>query len=298
MEGVLAQIHISAAVLTVAVATLSLIERLCPAERGQSLRATVLNLQVMASFVVMTPILMALVAPMVGAVRRVLGGPLFVIGAEGPVPTLAATLGYLLLFDLFYYWLHRVEHAWPVLWEEHKLHHSTPALNATAAAQHWLDEPLKLVAITVPMGLLVTFEINRTVLLGVALTFWGVFQHANTRIGLGPLTPVVAGPQFHRIHHSLKPEHTDRNFAFFFPVWDIVFGTYHRPKKGEWPATGLLSGEIPSGFWQANLWPFIGWWKMLRPSAVARSVRLTSAYRKAAGPRGIVTPRPNSADWR
>ena len=43
----------------------------------------------------------------------------------------------------------------------------------------------------------------------------------------------------HRIHHSVEKDHIDRNFAAFFPFWDIVFRTYRKPRKDEWPQTGV-----------------------------------------------------------
>jgi len=31
----------------------------------------------------------------------------------------------------------------------------------------------------------------------------------------------------------------DKNFAAFFPVIDILFGTYYRPRRDEYPRTGI-----------------------------------------------------------
>ena len=68
---------------------------------------------------------------------------------------------------------------------------------------------------------------------------WGFVNHANVRLRLGPLTPLISGPQWHRIHHGRDPEYHDANFAAFFPVIDLVFGTYRRPVGDEFPASGL-----------------------------------------------------------
>jgi len=90
------------------------------------------------------------------------------------------------------------------------------------------------------------------------------FIHLNSRISLGPLTPIIAGPQTHRIHHSKLPEHIDKNFAAIFPLWDVIFGTYYHPKRGECPPCGLASGETVHSFRYALLMPFITWVKMLK----------------------------------
>jgi sterol desaturase/sphingolipid hydroxylase (fatty acid hydroxylase superfamily) len=85
------------------------------------------------------------------------------------------------------------------------------------------------------------------------------FNHANIRLRLGPLTPILCGPQYHRIHHSRLPEHQDKNFAALFPVIDMMFGTYHRPSRDEFPPTGLISGApAVARHWQAHLDPFRG----------------------------------------
>ncbi len=31
----------------------------------------------------------------------------------------------------------------------------------------------------------------------------------------------------HQVQHSAHPEHLDKNFAFMFPVWDVIFKTCH-----------------------------------------------------------------------
>jgi sterol desaturase/sphingolipid hydroxylase (fatty acid hydroxylase superfamily) len=83
------------------------------------------------------------------------------------------------------------------------------------------------------------------------------------RLPLGPLTPVFGGPQYHRVHHSILPEHHDKNFAAFFPIWDIIFGTAYLPKKNDYPPTGIEGVEIQS-VPKALFSPFVDWTRMLR----------------------------------
>ena len=51
----------------------------------------------------------------------------------------------------------------------------------------------------------------------------------------------IGNPQWHRIHHSLQPEHFDKNFAGLLPLWDILFGTFRNPR--EWNARCGLGAE-------------------------------------------------------
>jgi sterol desaturase/sphingolipid hydroxylase (fatty acid hydroxylase superfamily) len=115
-----------------------------------------------------------------------------------------------------------------------------------------------------PLGLLFDLPPPSIGWLWSALLLWGYFIHLNLRLPMGPLTPVFTGPQLHRLHHSIKPEHTDVNFAAFFPIWDILFGTYVPPKRDEWPATGLHDGEDLNHPGRAMLSPFRDWTRMLR----------------------------------
>lgn len=78
-----------------------------------------------------------------------------------------------------------------------------------------------------------------------AVVSWiGLLNHLNVRVGVGRLNWLVSTPQIHRIHHSTQPEHEDKNFAAYFPVCDVLFGTYYPPRKQNTrpPAYLLASG--------------------------------------------------------
>jgi sterol desaturase/sphingolipid hydroxylase (fatty acid hydroxylase superfamily) len=46
----------------------------------------------------------------------------------------------------------------------------------------------------------------------------------------GPLVYLFGCPAHHQIHHSRNPAHFNRNMAFLFPIWDVIFGTFCVPK--------------------------------------------------------------------
>jgi sterol desaturase/sphingolipid hydroxylase (fatty acid hydroxylase superfamily) len=87
------------------------------------------------------------------------------------------------------------------------------------------------------MGLLVKMSPVQAGIISLAVAQWGNFIHANIRVNLGPLSTVLCGPQLHRVHHSIEERHRDKNFAAFFPMWDVIFGTYCKPDG--WPKTGV-----------------------------------------------------------
>jgi sterol desaturase/sphingolipid hydroxylase (fatty acid hydroxylase superfamily) len=169
-------------------------------------------------------------------------------------------LAFLFIYDFFYYWFHRSQHTFPWLWAQHKIHHSERSVNATTGNRHhWLEEPIRVFVVLLPIGLLFDQKPVTIAAIWTGLTLWGYFIHMNVRLDLGPLTPVFAGPHLHRIHHSLEPDHRDRNYAAFFPIYDIAFGTYRPPAKDEYPQTGLDTGEDLNGIARASLAPFRAW---------------------------------------
>ena len=58
----------------------------------------------------------------------------------------------------------------------------------------------------------------------------GLFQHSNCDVRLGWLNYLVSGPEVHRWHHSQRIAESNSNYAHSFVVWDLVFGTYFRPR--------------------------------------------------------------------
>jgi sterol desaturase/sphingolipid hydroxylase (fatty acid hydroxylase superfamily) len=41
---------------------------------------------------------------------------------------------------------------------------------------------------------------------------------------------LFGSPAHHQVHHSYHPAHINKNFAFMFPVWDVMFRTFHVPQ--------------------------------------------------------------------
>jgi len=86
------------------------------------------------------------------------------------------------------------------------------------------------------------------------------------------LLPYFSTPHYHWIHHSRAPQHQDKNYAIWLPMFDVAFGSYYRPQIDEYPDTGLSSGEKIETLWDAQAGPLIVW---------ARSLRRMCARRRA-----------------
>ena len=59
----------------------------------------------------------------------------------------------------------------------------------------------------------------------------------------GVWSAVFPSPAHHHVHHSCHPDHIDKNFAFMFPVWDVIFGTYVMPPDNRDVKFGVTKGD-------------------------------------------------------
>jgi sterol desaturase/sphingolipid hydroxylase (fatty acid hydroxylase superfamily) len=183
------------------------------------------------------------VAPLASIIASKLGlqEPLFSWKPASVREWIAGAVLYAFLWDLLQYWFHRLQHCFRPLWFMHALHHDSEALNSTDAVRNTLWSGIvQGVFIGVPLLALGAYNLLHTFAGIILFSVWGFYNHANIRAGHGPFTALISGPQFHRIHHGADPIYHDKNFAAFFPIIDIVFGTYQAPKPGQFPATGLL----------------------------------------------------------
>ena len=119
----------------------------------------------------------------VDAVARRLGGGLLrldLILGDSTVAQLGAALLFYLIFDFFYYWLHRAQHAIPILWDQHAVHHSDTAVNVTTNVRHyWTEYMLYGLAINLPIAIL--FRLPPVTLWAIVMGFssWNFFIHSN-----------------------------------------------------------------------------------------------------------------------
>jgi sterol desaturase/sphingolipid hydroxylase (fatty acid hydroxylase superfamily) len=145
-----------------------------------------------------------------------------------------------LIFDFAYYWCHRLQHAVPILWRFHAVHHAIEELNGTNCYHHWTEGFVRSIFILLPLALLVHLRVQEIVVISILTqSFWSHFVHLKANIGFGPLDRLFVSPAFHRVHHSRDAKHYDKNFAGLFSIFDVVFGTAYFPNRREQIDTGL-----------------------------------------------------------
>lgn len=197
-----------------------------------------------------------------------------------PAGSAALVFTALLITDFFYYWYHRAQHRFSWLWLIHEMHHADTELNATTSWRtHFLEQPIQLLIVSVPGIYLVghlpglqALHMNHDELFAYTLvaSIWLVFTHANLRLPLGRWCVLVVGPQYHRIHHSRLPQHRDRNFAQYFPVFDLLFGTCVKPNQQDYPATGTEQLASDAAIW-TTVWRPFALWRQRLTATILRS---------------------------
>ncbi|MCP5433304.1 MAG: sterol desaturase family protein [Alphaproteobacteria bacterium] len=167
----------------------------------------------------------------------------------------------LVLADFFAYWLHRSAHELRPLWRFHCVHHSPAELDWLATPRlHPVDQALKNTAKFVPVYLCGFDPTAFGVGFGIIAAFLGYYVflvHANVRVNLAWIEPLHITPRFHHWHHALDP--INKNYADQFPVWDILFGSYHMPDGQKWPAAYGTHAPVPTNWFMQMVHPFNPW---------------------------------------
>jgi len=94
------------------------------------------------------------------------------------------------------------------------------------------------------------------VALGPFTVAHSAFMHANLNWTLGPFKYVIAGPVFHRWHHTAAERGGEKNFASTFPLIDLAFGTFYMPENSLPDAYGIADRSFPPTFGAQMLYPF------------------------------------------
>lgn len=143
------------------------------------------------------------------------------------------------LSDLSRYFLHRLLHAVPFLWEFHKVHHSAKVLNPfTFYRVHPIENILfgfrYVLTIGVTTGVFIYLfagKIDIYDVLGVNI-FSFIFsvlgsnlRHSHIKLKYPKFIEIfLISPYMHQIHHSTK--HFDKNYGGYLSVWDYLFKTH------------------------------------------------------------------------
>jgi len=119
----------------------------------------------------------------------------------------------LLALDIGNYFAHYCLHRFDLLWQFHKIHHSSRELDWLATFRSHIGEQI-LRRLLAPVLLnLFGFPLNAVVIAGAIFIASSILNHANVRVHSQLLEMVFITPRLHRIHHlSNLPRTTSGRF--------------------------------------------------------------------------------------
>ena len=141
------------------------------------------------------------------------------------------------VYDLCYYWSHRMGHEVNLLWGSHVAHHQSEEYNLSTALRQ-TSTGLLTFAFYLPMFFAgVPAEMVVTVgSLNLIYQFWVHTRHLPK---LGPIEWLFVTPSNHRVHHAQNERYLDRNYGGVFIVWDRLFGTWQEELADQPPVYGI-----------------------------------------------------------
>ncbi len=151
-----------------------------------------------------------------------------------------------LIFDLWQYTWHRLNHRVPLLWRFHAVHHSDREMDASSGFRFHTGEiilsSIARLAVLPVLGLTIQqLLVYESITLPIVL-----FHHSNIRLSGATdraLRWLIVTPWMHWVHHSDYQPETDSNYSSLFSVWDRIFGSFKLRSDPSTITLGLDSAE-------------------------------------------------------
>lgn len=155
------------------------------------------------------------------------------------------TLFVFIIGDFLRFSQHVIMHK--LAWKIHKLHHSALILTPlTLFRTHPIEALISFSRNTLTHALTISFmviflknQVDVYDFLGVNILgfmFNGALanlRHSPIPISFGVFEYIFISPRMHQIHHSNNPEHFNKNYGVALSIWDLLMGSFYRPKKEE-----------------------------------------------------------------
>ncbi len=138
-----------------------------------------------------------------------------------------------LVYDFFFYWMHRIAHTVDPMWRLHAAHHSADKVNYLNSNRiHPLDMIIRRI---VPLVALLALGISEKafIFVGVLINILGPVSHFNINLKHGYLNYLIGTNEVHVWHHSVKLEEA-KNYGITM-LWDHLFGTFYYPSDRRAP---------------------------------------------------------------
>ncbi|WP_415890448.1 sterol desaturase family protein [Neptuniibacter sp. SY11_33] len=182
------------------------------------------------------------------------------VGNDWPLWTITAlfTFSYFILNDFSRFFVHKLLHEVPFLWEFHKVHHSARVLTPiTVFRTHPVEGILFSFRSIFVQGFLIaifTFlfgdRVDLFMFYGVVVTTFlfnvlgANLRHSQIAIGYWNVVERwLISPAQHQIHHSTLPKHFDKNYGVILAVWDRWTGTLVHSERDQELEFGISRKE-------------------------------------------------------
>lgn len=176
----------------------------------------------------------------------------------------------LVLWDLCYYWEHRMAHTVNLFWGGHIVHHQSEEYNLSVALRQTSTGFIWGFPFFLPMAIIGIHPIQFVLVGGINLLyqFWIHTEHIKKLPSWFEF--IFNTPSHHRVHHGRDPKYIDKNYGGIFIVWDRLFGSFKAEE--EKPNYGITT---PLNSWNpvyANFSHYINlgkWLKQVRSGSDA-----------------------------
>jgi sterol desaturase/sphingolipid hydroxylase (fatty acid hydroxylase superfamily) len=205
--------------------------------------------------------------------------------------------------DFTAFYIHYLQHKIPLLWQFHKVHHSAEVMHPLSNfREHPIDNLVYSLTIGATYGIVLALAFHTIGYMPDALSLMGVpvlmflfnvtgynLRHSHVWLRWpGRWSMVFPSPAHHQVHHSCHPDHLDKNFAFMFPVWDVLFKSYVMPEDNRDVKFGVTEkdrGKELASCLKMYVLPFRDAWHLVTRKASDMSVT-TSAEPSNPAPDG------------
>lgn len=154
----------------------------------------------------------------------------------------------LFLTDLVIYFTHVSLHKFAFLWRFHSVHHAITDVSVYNSYQHIVERIFILSAHAILLTPIAIISPVMPAFLFWYITMHSAFIHSEIKfLNYGIFKYIIGGPVIHRAHHHSDAKYRDKNFAFFFPCIDMIFGTFVKPEPEDFYGPfGVEDKVVPS----------------------------------------------------
>ena len=177
-------------------------------------------------------------------------GLLYIFGESSVVRVL---IGFV-LFDMWMYAWHRINHERLFFWRYHKVHHTDMQMDTTTALRFHPVEIIFSNILRIYVFLILGLNLRELLIYETVLLPVILFHHSNVNLPEKYdklLRTLIVTPNMHRVHHSWTRKETDSNYSSVFSFWDRLFGSFCLKEDPHDITFGLERYREPK--WQ-NLW--------------------------------------------